>query len=194
MVGRLIEKQHVRVLEQKLCQFDAHAPATAEFRSRAVEVVALEAETQQCLLDILLKVSHVDGIELLAHRGNLLDQCHIVVALIVGACGKLIVHLVDLCLHCLEMSECLTSLLEHRAMVFGHEVLRQVADGAVLGCRDCASGGLPYAGKDLEQGRFASTILAHQCDAVFLVDYKRNVLKQSRSSKFDCQSVNTYHL
>ena len=139
-------------------------------------------------------MSHVDGIELLAHRSDLLNKGHIVVALVVGACGKLIVQLVNLSLHRLEMSESLTSLFEHRAVVFGHEMLRQVADSAVLGCRDRASCGLPYTGKDLEQGRFACSILAHQCNAVFLVDHKRNVLEQGRPSKFDCQSVYTYHL
>ena len=139
-------------------------------------------------------MSHVDGIELLAHRRDLLNKGHIVVALVVGTCGKLIVQLVNLSLHRLEMSESLTSLFENRAVVFGHEMLRQVADSAVLGCRDRASSGLPYTGKDLEQGRFACTILAHQCNAVFLVDHKRNVLKQGCPSKFDCQSVYIYHL
>ena len=47
VVGRLVEQQHVGVLEQQLGQLDAHAPASAEFAGRAVEVLGLESQSLQ---------------------------------------------------------------------------------------------------------------------------------------------------
>ena len=44
VVGRLVEQQHVRVLQQDFCQFDAHTPTTAEFACLTFEVFSFKSE------------------------------------------------------------------------------------------------------------------------------------------------------
>ena len=73
VIGRLVEQQYVRFLQQQFGQLDAHAPSSGELRGRPGEIAAFESEAQKSLLDILLEVSHVDCVELFAHRGHLLD-------------------------------------------------------------------------------------------------------------------------
>ena len=45
MVGRLIQQQHIRTLQQQLCQLYTHPPSPAKFRSRPVEIRTLESQS-----------------------------------------------------------------------------------------------------------------------------------------------------
>ncbi len=74
MVGWLIEQQYVRTLQEEFGQLDSHAPTATELRGLAMEVFTFEAETEQCLFYVFFKVGHVDGVELLAHGSNLLND------------------------------------------------------------------------------------------------------------------------
>ena len=66
MVGRLVQLQHVRLLQQQLGKLDAHTPSTAEVTGLAVEVFAYKPQSEQCFFHILLVIGGVDGIELFA--------------------------------------------------------------------------------------------------------------------------------
>ena len=170
VVGRFVEQQHVGVLQQHLGQFDAHAPAARKFACLPVEVSALKTQAEQCLFHVLLKVRHVNGIELFAQRGHLLNQCHVVLALIVGAFGQLAVKVVKVSLHFVQVGKGLACLFKHGASVLGHEVLRQVGYHSVFWGRHRTTCGFAHTGQNLEQGAFACTIFAHQGYAVVVVD------------------------
>ena len=189
MVGRLVEEQHVGVLEQELSKLDTHAPASRELGGGLGKVGALETEAQQGLLHILFEVGHVDGIELLAQHGNLLDEGHILVALIVGAGGQLIVHALNLGFGLVQMGKGLRGLLEDGAPILSHEMLGEVGDNAIFRCRHLAARGLAHSGEYLEQGALAGAVLAHQGDTVFLVNLKGYVLEQCSAAKLYGQSV-----
>ena len=45
VIGRLIQQQHIWVLQQQLGKFDAHTPSTAEVTGLTVKVFACEAES-----------------------------------------------------------------------------------------------------------------------------------------------------
>ena len=66
VVGRLVQQQYVRFLQQQFGKLDAHAPATAEIACLTVEVLSGESEAEQCLFNVLFVIGGVDGIKLLA--------------------------------------------------------------------------------------------------------------------------------
>lgn len=148
MVGRLVEEQHVGLLKKEFCELDAHAPAARKLACGTIEIAALKSETEKSLLDILLKVGHVDGIEFLAHGGYLLDESHIGVGFIVGAGGEFVVQSLDFCLHGVEMGKSLRSLLKDSVVVFGHEMLRKIAHSAVARHRYRPARGIALTGEN----------------------------------------------
>ena len=105
MVGRLVEQQHIGLLQEQLGQLDTHAPAATEVAGRTIEVVAHKTQTQQSLLHILLVVGGINGIELLAHGRYAFDKLHVAVALIVGTRLQLLVQAVYLGLHLVQMGK-----------------------------------------------------------------------------------------
>ena len=56
VVGRLVEKQHVGVLQQQLCKLHAHAPASGKFRCRTIEISPHESEAKESFLHLGLMV------------------------------------------------------------------------------------------------------------------------------------------
>ena len=85
---------------------------------------------------MLVEVGGVDGVEPLGEGGQLLDEHHVVGALVVGAGRELVVDAVDFCLYFMEMGERLACFVEDGALVFGKEVLGEVSHDAVLGYRN----------------------------------------------------------
>ena len=184
MVGRLVEEKYVGFLQKQLGQLDTHTPTARELRGRAAEVLALESEAKERFLHIFLEVGHVDGIELLAHRGHLFDKRHVRIAFIVGACGQFLIHGLYLGFHLVQVGEGLRGFVEDGAAVVCHHVLWKIAYGAVFRHRHRAACRLPHAGKYLEQCALACAVLAHQGYAVFGVDYKRDVLEKRCATEF----------
>lgn len=137
----------------------------------------MEAESEERLLDVLVEVGGVDGVEPLGEGGQLLDEQHVVGALVVGAGRELVVDAVDFCLDFMEMGERLACLVEHGALVFGKEVLGQVSHDAVFWHRNGASCGCADAGQDLEQRALAGSVLAHESYAVLRVYLEGDVFK-----------------
>ena len=99
----------------------------------AVEVGALEAESEERLLDVLVEVGGVDGVEALGEGGQFLDEQRVAGALVVGARSELVVDAVDFCLDFMVMGERLARFVEDGALVLGNEVLGEVGHDAVLG-------------------------------------------------------------
>ena len=194
VVGRLVEQQHVGLLEKQLGQLDAHAPTTAEVACGTAEIRTLKAEAQQGLFHVFLVVGGIDGVEFFAQRRYLFDELHVAVALVVGTGFQFFVQSFYFGLHFVQVGESLCRFFEHGTSIFGHQVLGQVGDDTILGSRYLAAGGLAYAGQNLEQGAFPGTVFAHQGNAVFFIDYKRYVTEQGGAAKFYGQSIYVYHM
>ncbi len=135
-------------------------------------------------------MGHVNGVKLFAHRSHFLDKSHIVIALIIGACGKFGIHSVDFGLHLMQMGESLRCLLKHSASVFSHQMLRQIAYSAIARSRNRTSRGGTFAGQYFKQCAFAGTVLAHQGNAVLGIDDKRNIFEKGRPPELHGKSVN----
>ena len=177
VIRRLIEQQHVRFLQQQLRQLDTHPPSTAEITRLTLEIRPLEPQSEQSLLHILLIIRGINRIKLLTQCRDFLNQCHITVALVIRPRLQLLVQPLDLRLHFVQMSECLCRFFKHRPPVFRHQVLRQIRHHAIFGSRNPAAGRLPRTRQNLQQCTFTSPVLAHQGDAVFLINYEGNVTK-----------------
>lgn len=88
------------------------------------------------------------------------------------------------------MRKGLRCLLEDRATILSHHVLRQITDGTILWHRHRSTGSTLHPCKNFKQSTLAGTILPHKSNAVLGINNKRNVFKESRSSKFNSQSIN----
>ena len=189
VVRRLIEQQHIRVTQQHLRKLDTHAPSTAELTCLAVEILALESKTKQSLLHILLKMSHVNGIELLTLGSHLLNESHVVITLVIGTRCKLVVHTVKLGLHLIQVSESLRRLLKDSTAILGHQMLGQIGYYGILRRRDHSTGSSAHTRKNLKQGTLSGTVLAHKRNTILLINHKRHVTEKRRSTKLNRQSV-----
>ena len=85
----------------------------------------------------------------------------------------------------MEMGERLARLVEDGALVFGHEVLRQVGHDAVFGRRNGAACGCADAGYDLEERALAGSVLAHESYAVLRVYLEGDVFKKGGAAELD---------
>ena len=99
MVGRLVEQQHVGLLQQQFGQFDTHPPATAELAGLPCEILAFETQPQQRLFYVGVVVDLLDRVELLAQGRYPFDQLHVAVRLVVRARLQLLVDRFYLGLH-----------------------------------------------------------------------------------------------
>ena len=115
--------------------------------------------------------------------GELLNQRHVVIALIVGTLAELLLHTRYAVGHLLDVGEGLLSLLTHRGVVLQNHNLRQIAYGALAGHAHGACRGLLHATQDLEHRRFAGTILTDKGNTVFVVDDKGRIAKQGFYAK-----------
>ena len=79
----------------------------------------MEAESEERLLDVLVEVGGVDGVEALGEGGQFLDEQRVAGALVVGARSELVVDAVDFCLDFMEMGERLARFVEDGALVLG---------------------------------------------------------------------------
>ena len=89
-------------------------------------------------------MGQVDGIELLAHRGHLLYQSHIILALIVRTGSQFIIQDFYFPFHFLQVGKGHRSLFKYRTPVFRHQMLWQISYHTILRSRDTSSRRLPH--------------------------------------------------
>ena len=175
MVRRLVEEKDVGLLQEELCQLDTHTPAPTELARLSREVASLEAKTKERQLDSLVVVDLFDSVVLLTQCRHLLDDRHILGAIVVGAGIKGLVELLHTGCHLVDIAEGLLSFLEDGAPVFGEEVLGKVGHLHTRGDVDLTAGRLTRTAEDLQQGALTGTILSHEGNAVLGVDDEGNI-------------------
>ena len=178
VVGRLVEQEHVGLLQENLGELDAHAPATGELARGAVEVAALEAQTGEGALEggfVVVSAEHHVAVVL---ESELLDQLGIALALVVGAVGHFLLQPLDALLHAGGVDEGFAGLFDDGGVVGEFHHLRQIAYGGVVGDGYSARGGFLLSAEYLEHGRFAGAVLAHERYAVAVVDDKTHVMEE----------------
>ena len=114
----------------------------------------------------------------------MIDKLLVGITLIVGALGKLRVHLLNFGIELMQIIECLANLIFESLGVGKYHLLWQIAHHKFLGHRHRATSRRLQAGDNLQHRTFACTVLAHKCYAVFLVDDVAHAIKQGITVKF----------
>ena len=188
MVGRLIEQQHIRLLQQNLGQLDAHAPSSGELTGRSLEILAGETESAQGSLYLSLVVFAAHHHVALVLLGELLHQLGIAFALIVSAVGHLLLHLVEACLHLGIVGESLSGFLLHGGIILQFHHLWQVADGGFVRDSHHTIRRFLQAAEYLEHRRFSGSVLTHQGNAVAVVNDEAYIMEEWLYAKLYFQS------
>ena len=158
-----------------------------------MEICTLKTQSHQRLFDVLVEIGHIDGVKFFAQRAHLFNESHVFVRFVVGAGFEFAVDALYFVFGVFEMRKSEGCLLKNRPAVLCHKVLRQICHHAVFGFGDGAASGDALARNYFQKCAFARAILAHEGDAVFVVDLKRNILKEDRASKFYCEIVDAEH-
>ena len=188
VVGRLIEEEHIRLLEQDLCQLDTHTPSTGKLPGRTVEIFTGETKTAERALYFRLVVFTAHHHIAIMFLGEFLHELGIALALVVGAVSHFLLHLVEARLHLGIVGESLAGFLLHGGIVLQFHHLRQVADGGFVWDSHHAGGWLLQATENLQHRRFAGTVLTYQGYTVAVVDNEAYIIEKWLYAKLYFQS------
>ena len=125
--------------------------------------------------------------------GKALHQLHVFLALVVRAPGQLVVQRCHAPLQLVYRGKGLLGLLPHGAPVGKHHHLGQVASHCLARHGDGAASGSLHAGDNLQQRALPGTVLAHQGDAVLVVDDEAGVREERTRREFHAEVVYRYH-
>ena len=150
VVGWLVEEQHVGSLKEYLGQLYAHTPSAGELARGPLKVAAAKAQTAERALDLGFVVLASHHSVVLLQLCELLNKLQIVVALVVGALGKLPLHAVEALLQARGMSKSLTRFLKHCGVVGYLHHLRKISNGGLRGHCHHTIGGMLLTTEHLE--------------------------------------------
>ena len=156
VVGRLVEQQHVRVLEQEAGERDAHHPAAGELADVALDVRIGEAEPGEDPASLRLHAVAAERLEPMLEAAVLVDQLReLLVVVRVLHLGLDVAHPALDAAHLAGAGQYLG---QHAATAALRHLLAQVADHDVAGAGDRPGVGLLVAGDELEQRRLAGAV------------------------------------
>ena len=178
VVCRLVEQQHVGSPEQNLGQLNTHAPAAGELPCGALKVGTQESQTHERPLQLGLLTLSTRHEQPLMLVGVAFHESHILLALVVGALTHLTLQPLYAILQLCRIGEGFLCLLAHGRGVLQVHHLRQVTYGGVLCRGNGAARWVLQATQYLQQGTLSRPVLAHQGDAVAVVDDEASLGKE----------------
>ena len=178
MVGRFVQQEDRGASQQQFGQLDAHAPAARELGGGAAEIRPLETQSQQRLFDVGVARLAAEDVVVILRVVQPVQQRFVGGRFVVGALGDFARQGGDFGFECQHLFEGRCRLLDERRRVGDLHLLRQVAHRAFAVFGDRARRGLLLADDEFEQCGFARAVFAHQTDAVFGIDQKRDIIEQ----------------
>ncbi len=156
VVGGLVEQQQVGLLEQELAQ--GHPPALATGQGLDVGVRRRAAQRVHRLLKLAVQVPGVLVVDLLLELAHLLHE-------LVGVVGRhLLGDLVVLVEEPLGLGDAFLDVAEDGLVLVEPRLLGEDADGEPWHEAGLTVGDLLQPGHDLQQGRLAGAVRAHDAD------------------------------
>ena len=153
VVGRFVEQQEVRFLQQDFAQGDAHLPAARIIGHELLGSLGTEADRGEQLVDAGVEFVAVQGLKTAVQTPQFVDQ---LIQVLRVCCGLLTGHGVfDLVLayqHLGRFAEGLEQLLAHGAAGVHIKLLLQIGDPGLALLDHQASAGLFQARNDLHLG------------------------------------------
>ena len=172
VIGRLVQKQQIRLLEQQPPQQRPGPLTAAQLGQRMVEMPLVEPQPGQHRADPPLVRVPVLVLEL-GLQGAVLAQQFLALAVSLQAPGQLL----QICLHAPQTGEDLQHRLPQRHLAQGRGVLGQKPDAQVPLAAYLAVGGLFQPDDQTQQRGLAFAVGPHQTDAVHVLDAERNVFE-----------------
>jgi hypothetical protein len=181
MVGRLIQQQHVGLLQQEPAQ--RHAPALAARQLGDIGVAGWAAQRIHGDVDGALQVPGIGGLDLLLELGLLGDQrLHLLGRDLLAEAGADGLEAVE---QRLGAGEALEHVAEHVLLGIERRLLLQVADRDALSRPGLAGDVLVEAGHDLEQGRLARAVEAEHADLGAREERQPDVVQHLAAARVD---------
>ena len=182
VVGRFVEEQQVRLLQQQLGERDAHLPAAREGFGLALEVAAREAEALQDGRGLQLDRIAVTEAEAILEVAVAAEH-RSVFRLGDGRVAQAVLEDVHLRLHREQIGEGAARFFEHRLAGVVEAVLRQVADRQRRRLEDRAGVRLVEAGHHLQQRGLAGAVGSAEADALAHRDLPRHMVEQDATAE-----------
>ena len=190
VVGRFVQKQHLRLLQQQLRQCYAHLPTAGKLTAIAREILISKAQTAQNRLRARTQARSVAVLQDQLQTANLLQRILVlrrggIHLLQVGR--ELIHHLLQL--H--DIAHAAQHLIQQRGTGNMNTILRQIAHLGMLRQHHLAPVGLHGAHYAFHQGRFTRPVLPGKGYAVPLLHHKRERIEQHTRAEFNMQVLNS---
>ena len=171
MVGRFVEQQDRRLLDQQAGERDA-----ALFTARQAGHRRIRRRAAQCLhreFELAVERPAIDRVDLFLQRAHFFHQrVEIGVVLRIAHFGRDRVEAID---HVGDVARAVLDVLQHRLARIELGLLLQIADGDVF-ARPCLTGEIGVdAGHDLHQSRFAGAVRADDADLGTLIELQVDV-------------------
>ena len=167
VVGRFVQQEKVRRLEQEAAQGDAHPPAARQRGQRGVECVRREAQTVQDRLGARLQAVPAQG---LVPVLEIAVAVHELVGGSVLRLGHLAGQELQLAFQALDVRISGQHVSQGRAIPGGRDLLGQIADRGGLGPAHLARVHFHVAHEDPADGGLAGAVGPHQADPLTASD------------------------
>ena len=188
VVGRLVEQQYIRTTQQQLRQLDTHTPSATELGSRTVEIAPTETKPGQCTLYLSLIIGSSHHQEAFIIVCKTFYQLMITFRIVIGTICQLLIHTRNTILQFEYMLKSHLGLSHHRTRITQNHYLWQITDSHSTLYGYYPLGRLLEACQNFQHSRLSGTILSNQRNTVFLINHKRDILKQRCHSKLNFQS------
>ena len=193
VVGRFVQQQQVRFLEQEFGQRDAHLPPARKLGAGAVEIVAAETEALQHGLDARADPRGTGLVEAQLEVAHAIEQLQVV-----GTAGlergERLAEVVQPLAQVEHAGERRLHLGEHGASRSRDAFLRQVADPHAARPHDPARVGRELAGQQPQQGCLARPVRPDQRDPFLRADDERKIPEQDPARELDADVLDRDHL
>jgi len=170
VVRRLVEEEHVGVVEQESREAETGALAARECRDLAVDKLH-QPEPGEDASQRRLEVVPAGVLEVMLQIGIARERRRIGIA-------EAMLQLAQLVLELAQMRGRAARVLVHGAGRGLEQLLAEEADARAAGVRNVAGVGLVEAGRDAEQRRLTRAVGADESDAVALREAEGHVLQQ----------------
>ena len=177
MVGRLVEQQKIRFLQQQLGQRQPHLPAAGKSLGLAVPIVLHKSQPCKNGADLRFDGVPVTGLEFVLDQMVTIGDLRIFRRGMVhlGHAGGEVLHLL---LHGAKIVEDRHALGKHTASGEREAILRQISRADAFGSADRTVVQGFETTQDFEQRGLAGAVCAHQANAVFRGDQPVGFFKQ----------------
>ncbi len=165
MVGRLVQQQQIRLVEQQPAQCDAAALAAGQLCD--IRVVGRAAQRVHCLIDLAVEIPEAGGLDLVLQLGHLVGGLFGIVH------RQFVVAVEDRLL----LADAQHDVLAHRLGRIELRLLFEVADAGALGDPRLAVIFLVEAGHDPQQRRFTGTVDAEHADLGVRIERQMDVIE-----------------